>query len=55
MKDKEPPKILVETWISLARNSEQDKEITARALKMLREKIGTPEDILRYMKKHNIK
>ena len=49
------PVALVKTWISLARNKEADQEVKTRALSMLREKVGTPKQILLYMKKHNIK
>ncbi len=50
----EVPVQLVKTWIILARQNDVDKVVKYRALSMLRDKIGTPEQISAYMKKHNI-
>ncbi len=51
----EVPVALVRTWINLVRNSETDQEVKTRVLSMLKEKVGTPDQISSYMKKHNIK
>jgi len=53
--DKEVPLALVKTWVTLARNKDADQDVVIRALSMLREKIGTPDQISAYMKKHNIR
>lgn len=53
--DKEMPKILVETWIALARSSEADQEVKMRALSMLKDAFESPQHIAEYMKKHRIK
>lgn len=50
----EVPVQLVKTWITLARQNEADEVVRHRALLMLRDKIGTPEQISAYMKKHKI-
>jgi len=55
LKDVTVPKLLIETWISLVRNNETSQEVRTRALTMLREKVGTPDQISDYMKKHDIK
>lgn len=52
---KEAPIILVKTWLTLARSRDIDPEIKTHALNMLRESIGSPEEIMIYMKKHNLK
>ena len=52
--DKEVPIYLVQTWIGLIRNSEIDEVVKKRALFMLSEKIGTPEQVLMFMNKNNI-
>ena len=51
--NKKVPVVLVKTWINLARGN--DTEAKLRALSMLREKVGTPEQISAFMKYHNIK
>ena len=51
--NKEVPLVLVQTWITLARQS-NDTEAQKRAIQMLKEKIGTTEQIIAYMRKHNI-
>jgi len=53
--NKDVPKALVETWISLARNKELSKEIQTRALQNLTNTLGSVEAIAAYMKQHNIK
>jgi len=53
--NKEIPKVLVQTWVSLARSSEASDEVKIRALSMLKQALGSPENIASYMKKHNIK
>lgn len=51
---KEVPLALVKTWIGLVTSKETDQEVKTRALSMLREKVGSPNEIAMYMKKHNI-
>ncbi|MGK2231306.1 MAG: hypothetical protein ACI92O_000464 [Colwellia sp.] len=51
---KELPIALVNTWIELARNKSSDLTVKNRALYMLREAIGRPEDIKNFMLKHGI-
>ena len=53
--EKEVPKVLVQTWISLARNADCSNEVRNRALSMLKDALGSPENIAAYMKKHSIK
>jgi len=53
--NKEVPKVLVETWISLARNNECSPEVKTKALKSLTNSLGSVEKIAAYMKRHNIK
>lgn len=50
----EPPKHLVVMWISFARSNCASDELKQRASSMLREKVGKPEDIAIYMRKHEI-
>jgi hypothetical protein len=52
---KEAPLVLVKTWISLARSKDAEPEVKERAQYMLRESVGTNEDVVRYMKKYGIK
>lgn len=51
---KEVPVLLVKTWIGLIKSKEVDLKVKERALSMLHEKIGTPEQVVLYMKKHKI-
>ncbi len=53
--NREVPTVLVETWISLARNEETTDEVRTKALSMLTNSLGSVEDIAAYMKRHNIK
>lgn len=53
--NKEIPKVLVETWIYLARNDECDKEVRTKALQNLISSIGSVEKVTDYMKRHKIK
>ena len=53
--NKEAPKALIETWISLARNKECSKEVQTRALQNLTKSLGSVEEIAAYMKRNNIK
>lgn len=55
MANKDVPKVLVETWISLARNKESSKEVQTRALRNLTNALGSTEAIAAYMKQHKIK
>lgn len=52
--DQQAPLVLVKTWIGLVTSKEADLEVKARALTMLREKVGSPKEIEAYMIKHNI-
>lgn len=52
---KEVPKVLVETWISLARNNECNEEVRIKALRSLANSLGSVKEIAAYMKRHNIK
>jgi len=53
--NREVPKVLVETWISLARNKESTDEVRTKVLSMLTNSLGSVEEIAIYMKQHNIK
>ena len=53
--NREVPKVLVETWISLARNKESTDEVRTKVLSMLTNSLGSVEEIAIYMKRHNIK
>ena len=52
--NREVPKALIETWISLARNKKCSKEVQTRALMNLTKSLGSVEAISTYMKLHNI-
>lgn len=51
---KEPPAILVKTWLNLAR-SDEDMEVKIRAINMLKVGIGNEQAVYEYMNKHGIK
>ena len=53
-KKKPPPVTLVKTWVYFATKA-NEPEAQNRALEMLRLKIGNPEQVMNYMRKHNIK
>lgn len=53
--NKSVPLSLVKTWITLARSDETDQIVKSRALSMLTEKIGSPQEVAAYMSKHGIK
>jgi len=55
MTNKDVPKVLVETWIALARNKECSKEVKKRALQNLINTLGSAEGIAAYINQHNIK
>ena len=48
------PLALVKTWLGLVRSNDVDDEVKHRALLMLRSKIGKPEEVHAYMKKHDL-
>jgi len=52
--DKQVPLALVKTWIGLVTSKEAEQAVKDRALLMLRDKIGTIEEIAAFAKKHNI-
>ena len=53
--NKEPPLVLVRTWLDLLRNAEE-KKVRDRANEMLLGAFGDDmEAIVKFMKKHNIK
>ncbi len=53
--DKEPPLVLVITWLEVLRNAEE-KMARDRANKMLLGAFGDDmESVVKFMKKHNIK
>lgn len=52
---KELPVVLVTTWIELARSDDTDQEVKNHALSMLIKAFGTNENIVNYMKKHDLK
>lgn len=50
-----PPKALVDTWLSLIRSDKSDQQVKMRAMEMLRNCIGSPQEIEAYLKQHHIR
>lgn len=50
----EPPLVLVQTWVSLVRSSE-DEEVKSRACQMLIDAFGDMKTAADYCVRHNIK
>lgn len=48
-----PPKILVQTWLSLIRSSESN-EVKEHAMLMLKRSIGSPAQIEKYLAEHGL-
>jgi hypothetical protein len=55
MMNKNVPKVLVETWISLVRNKECSEKVQTRSLQKLTDALGSAEGVATYMRQHNIK
>lgn len=53
--NKEVPVALVKTWIALARSNEADQEVKNHAVSMLKNSLGSNENIALYMKRHGLK
>ena len=52
---KEVPKVLVDTGIYLATDENSSEETRMKALSMLKNAIGSAEEVAVYVKKHNVK
>ncbi|GAA5138594.1 hypothetical protein [Thalassotalea piscium] len=53
MEKNQPPIPLIKTWIALARQNDHP-DAKLRALQMLRDKVGTPEEIAKLLKQLNM-